>query len=177
MEWLHTFEEKEKHMSTGEKVALGAGVAVVGVGVLGLIGGVGAGGYMLHEHAEAKKQQASSLKLNVRVVRAQGLKSVEMGHSSSPYVVVAVGDIKMSSGVIEKNLNPEWNDQFQIGIFNHQLTQNALIHVIDKDLAHRSLGDASVALSEVPQEQPRSFELSLSKGGILWIEMWLSGHS
>lgn len=65
------------HMSTGQKVAVGVGVAAVGAAALGAVavGAVGVGAVAHHAHSshEEKAQMESPLRLTIRVIRADNL--------------------------------------------------------------------------------------------------------
>lgn len=54
-------------------------------------------------------------KLTVTVVKANDLKNMEMIGKSDPYVVVYIRPLfKVKSKVIENNLNPVWNQTFEL---------------------------------------------------------------
>ena len=53
-------------------------------------------------------------KLVIAVIEAKALKAVDFGGTSDPYVVVDVGDMTKKTKHVTKNLNPSWNEQFEL---------------------------------------------------------------
>ncbi|KAL2492087.1 Calcium-dependent lipid-binding (CaLB domain) family protein [Abeliophyllum distichum] len=101
-------------------------------------------------------------KLTVTVVRANDLKNKELIGKSDPYVVVYVGPMfKVKTKVIEDNLNPVWNQTFEL-IAEDKETQSLIFEVFDQDIGQdKRLGIAKLPLIELESEAPREFELRL----------------
>merc|ERR1711934_35503 len=166
-------------MSQNQKIALGAGAAVAaGAAAVGLIGAVGAGGYMLHKSHESKKQDASTLRLHCKAISASGLKAGDWGGKSDPYVVFQVGDVKKSSGTVEKTVNPTWNDELEMGIYTEHLKTNVSIEVYDEDFGKDdSLGKTSVPFAQIPRDSWKEFELGLTEQGTLKVAFKVTGKN
>lgn len=68
--------------------------------------------------------------LSVTVVRASGLKNMEMIGTSDPYVVVHVRPLfKVKTKVVDNNLNPVWNESFKL-IVEDKETQAVFFEVL-----------------------------------------------
>jgi len=137
----HSFVQDHK---TG--LAVAGGVAAVGL--------VAAGAYAYHEHEEEKKQNASLTHLNILLISGHELLAKDFGGTSDPYVVFKQGHCSVKSKVINKNLNPIWNEQLKLAI----LDVHKELHIIayDKDFANDDcLGKTVYSLATLtpnPQE-------------------------
>ncbi|MBA0679296.1 hypothetical protein Goari_011072 [Gossypium aridum] len=73
-------------------------------------------------------------KLTVTVVKANDLKNLEMIGKSDPYVVVHIRPLfKIKTKVIENNLNPIWNETFEL-IAEDRETQELTVEVLNQFL-------------------------------------------
>ncbi|GAM28853.1 hypothetical protein SAMD00019534_120290, partial [Acytostelium subglobosum LB1] len=72
--------------------------------------------------------------LNIRVISAKNLVAADINGKSDPYVNIKVpSSTKVhKTKVIQKNLNPTWNESFQVEISNSQY-DTVVIEVYDKD--------------------------------------------
>ena|ERR1044072_7916481 len=69
-------------------------------------------------------------KLRVNVVKANDLKNKEMIGKSDPYVVVYIRPLfKVKTKVIDNNLNPIWNEVFDL-IAEDKETQSLILEVL-----------------------------------------------
>ncbi|PKI49558.1 hypothetical protein CRG98_030051 [Punica granatum] len=100
--------------------------------------------------------------LMVTVVRANDLKNMEMIGKSDPYVVLYVRPLfKVKTRVIENNLNPVWNQTFNL-IAEDKETQSIIIEVFDRDIGQdKKLGTAKLPLIELEAETEKEYELRL----------------
>ncbi|XP_021280205.1 synaptotagmin-4 [Herrania umbratica] len=101
-------------------------------------------------------------KLTVTVVKAIDLKNMEMIGKSDPYVVVHIRPLfKVKTTVIENNLNPVWNQTFEL-IAEDRETQTLTIEVFDQDIGQdKRLGIAKFRLIDLEPEIPKEVNLSL----------------
>ncbi|XVF73350.1 hypothetical protein PTKIN_Ptkin12aG0194500 [Pterospermum kingtungense] len=101
-------------------------------------------------------------KLTVTVVKANDLKNMEMIGKSDPYVVVHVRPLfKVKTKVIDNNLNPVWNQTFEL-IVEDKETQTLTIEVFDQDIGQdKRLGIAKFRLIELKPDTPKEVNLSL----------------
>lgn len=68
-------------------------------------------------------------KLTITVTRANDLKNSELIGKSDPYVVVYIRPLfKVKTKVIDNNLNPVWNQTFEL-IAEDKETQNLILEV------------------------------------------------
>jgi Ca2+-dependent lipid-binding protein len=69
-------------------------------------------------------------KLSVTVVRANNLINADLVGKSDPYVVLYVRPMfKVKTKVIDDNLNPEWNETFEV-IVEDKETQYLVLEVL-----------------------------------------------
>ena len=69
-------------------------------------------------------------KLALTVVKATALKNMEMIGKSDPYVVVHIRPLfKYKTKVIDNNLNPIWNEKFEL-IAEDKETQSLILEVL-----------------------------------------------
>ncbi|KAB2056231.1 hypothetical protein ERO13_A11G083000v2 [Gossypium hirsutum] len=101
-------------------------------------------------------------KLTVTVVKANDLKNMEMIGKSDPYVVVYIRPLfKVKTKVIDNNLNPVWNQTFEL-IAEDRETQALTVEVFDQDIGQdKRLGIAKFRLIELEPETPKEIILNL----------------
>ncbi|XVE67150.1 hypothetical protein DITRI_Ditri08aG0137800 [Diplodiscus trichospermus] len=105
--------------------------------------------------------------LHVRVVKAMKLRKKDLLGASDPYVKLKLTEDKLSSKkttVKHKNLNPEWNEQFDIVVKDPE-TQALELHVFDWEQVgkHDKMGMNVVPLKELTPEEPKVMTLDLLK--------------
>ncbi|CAL0328124.1 unnamed protein product [Lupinus luteus] len=101
-------------------------------------------------------------RLTVTVVKADHLKNKEMIGKSDPYVVVHIRPLfKVKTMVIDNNLNPVWNEVFEL-IAEDKETQSLILEVYDEDIGQdKRLGIAKLPLIDLEAETEKEFELGL----------------
>lgn len=101
-------------------------------------------------------------KLTVTVVKANELKNMEMIGKSDPYVVLYIRPVfKVKSAVVENNLNPVWDQTFEL-IAEDKETQTLILEVFDQDIGQdKRLGITKVPLIELEAETWKEMELRL----------------
>ncbi|XP_073122813.1 calcium-dependent lipid-binding protein-like [Henckelia pumila] len=101
-------------------------------------------------------------KLTVTVVRANELKNMELIGKSDPYVVVHIRPLfKVKTKVVDNNLNPVWNQTFEL-IAEDKETQSLILEVFDQDIGQdKRLGVAKLPLLELEAETAKEMELRL----------------
>uniref|UniRef100_A0ACD5TWS0 Uncharacterized protein n=1 Tax=Avena sativa TaxID=4498 RepID=A0ACD5TWS0_AVESA len=90
-------------------------------------------------------------KVTVTVVRGESLKNKEFIGKSDPYVVLFIRPMfKERTRVIDDNLNPEWNETFEL-IAEDKETQHIILEVFDEDnlKQDKRLGIAKLPLSDL----------------------------
>ena len=103
------------------------------------------------------------VKLYLHVLAARGLRAMDRGGTSDPYVTIQVGKLgqrktskerKCQTRVVKKNLNPKWDEQFNLSVLNNEIPEEELsVQVWDKDLIGSDdlIGSFAVALASVPR--------------------------
>ncbi|CAB4300201.1 unnamed protein product [Prunus armeniaca] len=101
-------------------------------------------------------------KLTLTVVRANDLKNMEMIGKSDPYVVVYIRPLfKVKTKVIDNNLNPVWDQTFEL-IAEDKETQSLILEVFDKDIGQdKRLGVTKLPLIDLEAETVKELELRL----------------
>ncbi|XP_073269594.1 calcium-dependent lipid-binding protein-like [Primulina huaijiensis] len=101
-------------------------------------------------------------KVTVTVMKANELKNKELIGKSDPYVVVYVRPLfKVKTKVIENNLNPVWNQTFEL-IAEDKETQSLIVEVFDEDIGQdKRLGIAKLPLAELEADTAKENELRL----------------
>ncbi|PON89993.1 Synaptotagmin-like mitochondrial-lipid-binding domain containing protein [Trema orientale] len=105
--------------------------------------------------------------LHVKVLRAMKLRKKDLLGASDPYVKLKLTEDKLPSKkttVKHKNLNPEWNEEFNLVVKDPQ-SQALELHVYDWEQVgkHDKMGMNVVPLKEVPPEEPKVLTLDLLK--------------
>ncbi|XP_038979230.1 synaptotagmin-5 [Phoenix dactylifera] len=101
--------------------------------------------------------------LSLVIVKATALKNMEMIGKSDPYVVLYVRPMfKVKTKVINNNLNPVWNETFEL-LAEDKETQSLILEVFDEDnvAQDKKLGIAKLPLIELEPETDKEFELRL----------------
>ncbi|CAN4097413.1 unnamed protein product [Withania somnifera] len=101
-------------------------------------------------------------KLIVTIVGANSLKNHEMIGKSDPYAVVYIRPLfKMKTKTINNNLNPVWDQTFEL-IAEDKETQSLILEVLDKDVGQdQRMGITKLPLNELVAETPKEIELRL----------------
>ncbi|KAL0309170.1 UNVERIFIED_CONTAM: Synaptotagmin-5 [Sesamum radiatum] len=115
-------------------------------------------------------------KLTVTVVKASGLKNMELIGKSDPYVVLHIRPLfKVRTKVIDNNLNPVWNEKFEL-IAEDKETQSLIFEVFiyslsgfsgmfgvyDEDIGDdKKLGTVKLPLIDLQPEVSKELELRL----------------
>ena len=94
--------------------------------------------------AQVSPQTPQEMKLHIHVIEAKSLKAMDRNGKSDPYVTIQVGKLgkaktdksrKCQSRVIKKNLNPAWDEHFElVALINEVETEVLSVQVWDKDL-------------------------------------------
>ncbi|XP_058225492.1 synaptotagmin-2 [Rhododendron vialii] len=105
--------------------------------------------------------------LNVKVLKAMKLKKKDLLGASDPYVKLKLTEDKLPSKkttVKHKNLNPEWNEEFNIVVKDPQ-SQALEINVYDWEQVgkHDKMGLNVLPLKELAPEEPKVVTLDLLK--------------
>lgn len=105
--------------------------------------------------------------LTVKVLRAMKLKKKDLLGASDPYVKLRLTEDKLPSKkttVKHKNLNPEWNEEFNL-VVRVPGVQALELSVYDWEQVgkHDKMGMNVVPLKELPPDEPKTMTLDLLK--------------
>jgi len=108
------------------------------------------------------KEMKDGHRLQLTVLAGKNLMAADRGGTSDPYVRLRLGDSKeaLKTKVIKKNLNPEWNETFDLKL--ERLHESLTIECFDYDLmgSDDSLGKSRIRLKGCKM----SFELFVHYG-------------
>lgn len=114
---------------------------------------------VLPPHTAPSQHFAKEGLLRIHLLEAQKLVAKDnlMGGmvkgKSDPYVKINIGGVAFKSHVIKENLNPTWNEMYEVVLSGHS-TQEIKFEAFDKDLdSDDFLGRFSVKLNEVIRSQ------------------------
>ena len=115
--------------------------------------------------------------LKIMLKRGVGLKAADFNGKSDPYVIVRTGGMEKKSKVIQKTLDPVWNESIEFyGDLNDFIATGLTLRVFDKDTFTRDdpLGDARVSLEEMRSKIFLDYMEKLpTQGSILFSVSWL----
>ena len=107
--------------------------------------------------AEAKANAQSTV-LTLHVVAGRGLEAKDSGGTSDPYAIVEVGKEKRKTKVIKKDLNPEWDEKFELVVTD--VNSMLKVTIWDKDLIGSDdlIGETMIPLETiVGQKAPQKW--------------------
>ncbi|KAK6938978.1 C2 domain, partial [Dillenia turbinata] len=115
----------------------------------------------------AKAQKRPVGILHVKVLRALKLKKKDILGASDPYVKLKLTEDKLPSKkttVKHKNLNPEWNEEFNLVVKDPE-SQALEVIVYDWEQVgkHDKMGMNVIPLKELTPDEPKEFTLDLLK--------------
>lgn len=108
--------------------------------------------------------------LKVLLKKGVGLLAGDLNGRSDPYVTASVGREQKKSRVVQRNLNPVWNEEIEFtGVFGEMLQHGLSLHVRDKDRigSDDDLGTLKVGLDGLRMSETLEFQEALSKQGSL----------
>ncbi|CAL8471597.1 g11139 [Coccomyxa elongata] len=123
------------------------------------------GTYTTYVDREFIKETLAGM-LEVHLKSATGLPARDLWGSSDPYAVVTVGESAGRSRVIDRNLNPVWDEKFQLYVRDPE-KQRLIIKVLDKDMftADDSLGFTLLPVSKLVDGSTHNLDLLLDGAG------------
>jgi Ca2+-dependent lipid-binding protein len=68
----------------------------------------------LNQSTEAPKSNTTTGILHIKLVEGKHLPAADMNGKSDPYCILVSGDIEKKSGIIEKTLDPVWNEYMEL---------------------------------------------------------------
>jgi len=128
-----------------------------------------------------KKQNASTTRLHILLISGHDLLAKDLHHQSDPYIIFKQGHCSVRSQVLQKTLNPIWNEKLEMGISD--LTKELEVEVYDKDIikddpmgrAFFSLGTLTDSPQEVILKLKGDAGLFSRNHGYLKVQFWISG--
>ncbi|KAF2153917.1 hypothetical protein K461DRAFT_224077 [Myriangium duriaei CBS 260.36] len=115
--------------------------------------------------------RASGLVLHIHVLKARDLAPKDRSGTSDPYLVITLGEAREATSAINKTLNPEWNQIFELPVTG---IQSLLLDVVcwDKDRFGKDyMGEFDIALEDIflkngdSKLEPRWYKLQSKRSG------------
>ncbi|XP_061147662.1 extended synaptotagmin-1 [Syngnathus typhle] len=109
------------------------------------------------QHTTPSRDFGTEGLLRIHLLEAQSLVAKDnmmmMKGKSDPYVKINVGGLTFKSHVVKENLNPTWNEMYEVVLSSHSV-QEIQLEAFDKDLdSDDFLGRFSIKLGEVIRSQ------------------------
>lgn len=105
--------------------------------------------------------------LHVKVVRAMNLRKKDLLGASDPYVKLKLTEDRAPSkktSVKHKNLNPEWNEEFNISVRDPESqVLELVVYDWEKVGKHEKMGMNVIPLKELPPDETKELTLDLLK--------------
>jgi len=117
---------------------------------------------------ENQTNNTSPLKLVIVCVSGQNLIPKDSNGLSDPFVVVRLLSQKIKTSVIERSLNPEWNETFEFDLTGVDVNSELSFTVYDKDpVGHDYMGDYLLLVKDALdlKGQTKTFVLQSHKTG------------
>ena len=110
----------------------------------------------------------------IKVVAARDLEAMDVGGSSDPYAIVKLGDQQKQTAIIQKNLNPVWNEEFTLSV--DEIYQHIEVSVWDNDFVGSDdmIGESRVFLADFVGKERAQQWYTLKQGNRVYGEVLLS---
>ncbi|XP_053319213.1 multiple C2 and transmembrane domain-containing protein 2 [Spea bombifrons] len=114
--------------------------------------------------------------LQVKVLKAEDLLAADFSGKSDPFCVLEVGNDRLQTHTVYKNLNPEWNKVFTFPIKDIHDALEVTVFDEDGDKAPDFLGKVAIPLLSVKNGQQVGYllknkDLSSASKGVIYLEM------
>ena len=114
----------------------------------------------LDQRSSAVTSIVKSQKILVTIKKAENLLAKDRGGTSDPFAVLILGRQIKKTSIIDKTLNPEWNETFELELTNSDSDLNVVLYDYDKGIffggSQEYLGSVTVPVRNMLNQ--RSFE-------------------
>ncbi|XP_041093619.1 multiple C2 and transmembrane domain-containing protein 1-like isoform X12 [Polyodon spathula] len=97
--------------------------------------------------------------VQVKVVRAEGLMAADVTGKSDPFCVVELGNDRLQTHTVYKNLNPEWNKVFTFNVKDIHSVLEVTVYDEDRDRTADFLGKVAIPLLFIQNGEQRAYVL------------------
>ncbi|XP_067873876.1 multiple C2 and transmembrane domain-containing protein 2-like isoform X2 [Heterodontus francisci] len=114
--------------------------------------------------------------LQVQVIKACNLPAADFGGKSDPFCVLKLGNDRLQTHTVYKNLNPEWNKVFSLNIRDIHDVLDVTVFDEDGDKPPDFLGKVAIPLLSIKNGQQTAYVLKNRKlgqpeKGVLYLQM------
>merc|ERR1712023_567024 len=95
-------------------------------------------------------------KLRIKLINGTELADLDGGGGSDPYCVFVLGDEEVKSKVVHGSSEPNWEDEFHMGVPDSRYYLRVLLYDRDEgsELEDDFLGYAEVCLADLVEDEP-----------------------
>ncbi|XP_029431114.1 multiple C2 and transmembrane domain-containing protein 2 isoform X2 [Rhinatrema bivittatum] len=114
--------------------------------------------------------------LQVKVLKAEALMAADFSGKSDPFCILEVGNDRLQTHTVFKNLNPEWNKVFSFLIKDIHDVLEVTVFDEDADKPPDFLGKVAIPLLSIKNGQQMSYtlknkDLGQASKGVIYLEM------
>ncbi|XP_058843510.1 multiple C2 and transmembrane domain-containing protein 1-like isoform X3 [Acipenser ruthenus] len=114
--------------------------------------------------------------VQVKVIRAEGLMAADVTGKSDPFCVVELGNDRLQTHTVYKNLNPEWNKVFTFTIKDIHAVLEVTVYDEDRDRSADFLGKVAIPLLFIQNGEQRAYvlknkQLTGPTKGVIYLEI------
>ncbi|MGH0179751.1 UNVERIFIED_CONTAM: hypothetical protein FKN15_002509, partial [Acipenser sinensis] len=114
--------------------------------------------------------------VQVKVIRAEGLMAADVTGKSDPFCVVELGNDRLQTHTVYKNLNPEWNKVFTFTIKDIHSVLEVTVYDEDRDRSADFLGKVAIPLLFIQNGEQRAYvlknkQLTGPTKGVIYLEI------
>ncbi|XP_030045581.1 multiple C2 and transmembrane domain-containing protein 2 [Microcaecilia unicolor] len=114
--------------------------------------------------------------LQVKILRAEALLAADFSGKSDPFCILEVGNDRLQTHTVFRNLNPEWNKVFTFPIKDIHDVLEVTVFDEDGDKAPDFLGKVAIPLLSIKNGQQKGYilknkDLGQASKGVIYLEM------
>ncbi|KAG2466532.1 MCTP1 protein, partial [Polypterus senegalus] len=114
--------------------------------------------------------------IQVKVIRAEGLMVADVTGKSDPFCVVELGNDRLQTHTVYKNLNPEWNKVFTFNVKDIHSVLEVTVYDEDRDRSADFLGKVAIPLLSIQNGEQKAYvlknkQLTGPTKGVIYLEI------
>ncbi|XP_076842665.1 multiple C2 and transmembrane domain-containing protein 1 isoform X2 [Brachyhypopomus gauderio] len=113
--------------------------------------------------------------VQVKILRAEGLMAADVTGKSDPFCVLELGNDRLQTHTVYKNLNPEWNKVFTLNVKDIHTVLEVTVYDEDRDKNADFLGKVAIPLLNIHSGEQKAYvlknkELTGPTKGVIFLE-------